>query len=172
MIQTAIDATTVVATPPNQMREAGYKLRLLVEKMLKRPNNYPFINAAVATCMMADLIDAELSGPAAHWGYSSDTARVMIERLKEAGGPPFLVQAYEDLGYGKITLPAKEFALGVATILRTAIFALSLKKTSTLLSQEESEQLILVIDVIRALNEHRKLRTGRGFVEDDLLTLL
>lgn len=173
MTQAVADANTSVATQPTPAQEAGYKLRLLVEKMLQQPNNEPLMNAAIATCMMADLIDAEISGHDAHWGYSANTARAMIERLREAGeGYSPLVQAYENLGYGKITPHANELALGMTTVLGAAILALTLGKTNTLLSQKEFDKLCLATDVIRTLNEHRKLRSGRGFVSDDFLELL
>lgn len=172
MIHQVTQATEVVEQP-NPVREAGNKLRLIVEEALQRSENDPSALAVVGLCLLADLIDAEISGHDAQWGYSGDTARAMIERLRQNGMDAGLRKMYGDLEYGKIPPNVNELVTIMRDSLNAVILTLLEAKVCALsMPAKKLKETRLITDAVRAINEHRKLRNGSEFVEDYVLNLL
>ena len=151
-----------IVLPPNPVREAGYRLRLLLEEALELPpKNAPPQQMIVALCALADMNDAVLSGDPER-GYSSKLSQKMIVSLRDccSKNESALADAYEELGAGK--MPPRPNI--IERDIRSLVERICAVASNNSIGEDKRSSFELVSKVLTAVNEHRLLRAGKGYL--------
>ena len=154
-----------IVLPPNPVREAGYRLRLLLEEALELPpKNAPPQQMIVALCALADMNDAVLSGDPER-GYSSKLYQKMIVSLRDccSKNESALANAYEELGAGKMPPSPNTIELDIRSLVECICTVAS---NNSSIGEDKRASFELVCKVLTAVNEHRLLRAGKGYLTD------
>lgn len=166
--------TSSATVTQNPVREAGKELRLLLEKALALPKGNSGVLPVLSLLVLADIDDATLGSP--EWGYPSELAREVIDRLEASNNHNFvwLAQMYHDVGHGTWPRPKEELAARVAEMFCAArlIFDFYMSTISPhVLTKDEREVMRLTKEVLRVANILRELRTGVRYFSDNELGL-
>lgn len=169
--QTAADA---LAMPPNHVRQAGYKWRLLLEEALALPeteirNGDVWVQQIITYCIFADMADALLGS--IEWGFSRNIGNKMVQRLEDSKEPwcKDLAETYRAMGEGRL-ITSEESILRRIEVIGLAFRILAPFRNT--LSTDEKRYAKLLSEIIRAINEHRRLRTGKRYWSDEVMALL